>query len=155
MSIQTFRLPAGQVAAVNVVSAAIFYRLSEGGENYAAVEIAAAGSASVGPFAEARAYAIDSELEASVVIGAPDPQVLTAPDINGGSADALASLSLANDVLFLSGEGAPVDYTDGDPAATGEGVAGPGSEYVNRTNGKHYYNGGTKAEPLWKLVTSA
>jgi len=57
--------------------------------------------------------------------------------------------------MVLSGSGAPVDYTDGDPAATGEGVAGPGSIYLRTSNGKMYLNGGTKAEPLWKLVTSA
>ena len=59
------------------------------------------------------------------------------------------------DVLFFSGAGAPVDYTDGDPPATGEGTAAIGSIYVNETNGKQYQNGGTKAQPVWKLVTSA
>lgn len=61
----------------------------------------------------------------------------------------------AADVLWISGAGAPVDYTDGDPAATGEGTAAIGSIYSDVTNGKLYVNGGTKAEPLWKIVTSA
>jgi hypothetical protein len=61
----------------------------------------------------------------------------------------------AADLFWLAGAGAPVDYTDGDPAATGEGTAGIGSLYTNTTNGKLYVNGGTKAQPIWKLVTSA
>ncbi len=59
------------------------------------------------------------------------------------------------DFVIAHGAGAPVDYTDGTPPATGEGVYGIGSIYVNTTNGKQYQNGGTKAQPVWKLVTSA
>jgi len=62
---------------------------------------------------------------------------------------------LADDVLVMSGAGAPVDYTDGDPVATGEGTASIGSVYSDVTNGKLYVNGGTKAQPVWKIVTSA
>lgn len=62
---------------------------------------------------------------------------------------------LGSDVLDLVGAGAPVDYTDGDPAATGEGTAGPGSRYTDVTGANLYINGGTKAEPVWKLVTRA
>lgn len=61
----------------------------------------------------------------------------------------------AADQLWLTGSGVPVDYTDGDPAATGEATAGKGSLYTDYTNGKLYINGGTKAQPVWKLVTSA
>lgn len=64
-------------------------------------------------------------------------------------------IASANDVIRLEGDGVPVDYTDGDPAATGEGIAGKGSTYIDYTNGKLYINGGTKAEPVWKIVTSA
>lgn len=59
------------------------------------------------------------------------------------------------DVYFINGAGVPVDYTDGSPPATGEGVTGIGSLYTDITNGKLYINGGTKAQPVWKLVTSA
>jgi hypothetical protein len=38
---------------------------------------------------------------------------------------------------------------------TGAGWAGPGSECTDTTNMKLYLNGGTKASPVWKLVTSA
>lgn len=64
-------------------------------------------------------------------------------------------IRVATDRLDLEGAGAPVDYTDGSPPATGEGIAGIGSSYVDITAGKMYLNGGTKAQPIWKLVTSA
>lgn len=37
----------------------------------------------------------------------------------------------------------------------GEAVAGIGSRYTDYTNGKLYINGGTKAVPVWNIVTSA
>lgn len=62
---------------------------------------------------------------------------------------------LNGDVRFYAGAGVPVDYTDGTPPATGEAEAGIGSLYADVTNGKLYINGGTKAQPLWKIITSA
>lgn len=62
---------------------------------------------------------------------------------------------IAGDVRIYVTAGAPVDYTDGDPAATGQGEAGIGSLCVRADTGKWYTNGGTKAQPLWKLITSA
>jgi len=77
----------------------------------------------------------------------------------GGTADAatatalLPGQSMANDVMELQGTGAPVDGTSG----TGAGQAGIGSRYINLTTGDHYFNAGagTKASPVWKLVTRA
>lgn len=79
------------------------------------------------------------------------------------AAEALAAAEAADftiigtigDLCEIIGAGVPVDYTDGTPPATGEGVAGPGSRYTDITNAKLYLNGGTKAQPLWKNVTSA
>lgn len=51
--------------------------------------------------------------------------------------------------LTLSGAGAPVDYTDGDPVATGEGYAPAGSTYADTETGDLYVNTGTTAEPTW------
>jgi hypothetical protein len=51
--------------------------------------------------------------------------------------------------LHLYGAGAPVDYTDGDPEATGEGTAPKGALYSDTTTGLVYRNSGTQAEPLW------
>jgi hypothetical protein len=55
-------------------------------------------------------------------------------------------------LVWLSGAGAPVDYTDGDPVATGDGVAGKGSLYSDVTAGALYINKGTAAEPSWKQL---
>lgn len=66
-----------------------------------------------------------------------------------------ATVRSASEVCIIDGAGVPVDYTDGDPVATGEGYAEIGSLYIDRTNGKLYINGGTKAQPVWKIVTSA
>ena len=51
--------------------------------------------------------------------------------------------------LHLYGSGAPVDYTDGSPPATGEGTAYPGALYTDTTNANVYRNSGTRAEPAW------
>lgn len=67
----------------------------------------------------------------------------------------LAAHKASQPTQEFAGDGAPVDYTDGDPPATGEGVAEIGARYTDYTNGKLYLNGGTKAQPIWKLVTSA
>lgn len=74
-------------------------------------------------------------------------------------ADSLAAnyeAVMTNDVKELIGEGAPVDYAAGPPVVgTGVATAGPGSRYTDITNAKLYINGGTKAQPVWKIVTSA
>jgi len=163
MSIHTASLPAGQVLTVTAVFAAIFYALTDSGPG-TPVAIAAGDSYSVGPFGTSKVYATDSERPPTIAYSTPDPlsdadtlvsPVLTTPDINGGTADALTSLSMANDVLFLRTAGVPVDYTDGSPPATGEATAGIGSLCFDYTNGNLYINGGTKAQPVWKLVTRA
>lgn len=76
-------------------------------------------------------------------------------DANSASIFTSTGLVVSGDTRMYSGAGAPVDYTDGTPPATGEAEAGIGSIYVDTTNGKLYVNGGTKAQPIWKLVTSA
>jgi hypothetical protein len=62
---------------------------------------------------------------------------------------AKADLRLSYEVCILSGAGAPVDYTDGDPPATGQGYAGPGSLYIDRVGFDIWMNDGTSAEPTW------
>lgn len=62
-----------------------------------------------------------------------------------------ADVRLSYEVCVLNGAGAPTDGA----AGTGAGFAEKGSLYLDRTNGKAYINGGTKASPTWKLVTSA
>lgn len=54
--------------------------------------------------------------------------------------------------LYVYGSGAPVDYTDGSPPATGEGTAYPGAIYTDIANGNVYRNSGTRAEPAWTQI---
>lgn len=56
-------------------------------------------------------------------------------------------LAIDNSVFFLSGTGAPVDGVNG----TGAGVTGPGSLYINISNGDHFRNTNTQASPTWTL----
>jgi hypothetical protein len=58
-------------------------------------------------------------------------------------------LIMSDNVIAFEALGAPTDHV------TGRDKAGTGSLYSDRTNGKLYINGGTKALPVWKIVTSA
>ncbi|MFZ4539209.1 hypothetical protein [Propionivibrio sp.] len=60
--------------------------------------------------------------------------------------------------LHLFGSGAPVDYTDGTPLATGEGVAVPNALYSDITtngSGGLWRNSGTQAQPVWTQLADA
>ncbi len=76
---------------------------------------------------------------------------------SAGKVPHLGSTGLLSGTMTMvySGAGVPVDYTDGSPPATGEGVTLPGSLYIDVTNKKMYINGGTQAQPIWKIFTSA
>ena len=56
------------------------------------------------------------------------------------------------DIYIASTASTPVDYTDGDPPATGEGVYGKGSLVVALDTGVWYRNSGTQAEPLYTAL---
>lgn len=60
-----------------------------------------------------------------------------------------APVRLDNDVVVMTGAGAPVDGT------TGDNYAGPGSLYVDITGANLYVQAGTISSPVWKLVTRA
>jgi hypothetical protein len=62
---------------------------------------------------------------------------------------------MSDETCIITTAGAPVDYTDGDPPATGQGFAGVGSLCVDTTNAALYINTGTKAEPAWTAFTQA
>lgn len=55
----------------------------------------------------------------------------------------------------LYGAREPVDYTDGTPPATGEGVAPAGALYSDTTTGFVYRNSGSQAEPIWTKLADA
>lgn len=56
---------------------------------------------------------------------------------------------LVGKALIFTGAGVPVDGT------TGAGKAGPGSLYLDQTNGGAYINAGTKASPIWHYLDAA
>lgn len=54
-----------------------------------------------------------------------------------------------NNVVWLEGDGVPVDGT------TGDNFAGKGSRYTDYTNGEEYINTGTITDSVWKKLTHA
>lgn len=69
----------------------------------------------------------------------------------GASLFKFACIDPENAVWLFTSSGALTDGTSGD----GAGWAGPGSLAIRLDTGKLYINGGTKAAPAYKLVTSA
>jgi hypothetical protein len=69
----------------------------------------------------------------------------------GGTTSTVNALSS----LHLYGAGAPVNYTDGDPVATGENTAPKGALYSDTTNGFVYRNSGTQPQPTWTKLGDA
>lgn len=55
-----------------------------------------------------------------------------------------------HDVGINEGDGAPTNGASG----TGQGVYGPGSMYIDRTNGIVYINTNTKASPTWTVLVA-
>lgn len=78
---------------------------------------------------------------------------LAGPAHNGFSILAYlkAALRLDNNVVVMTGTGAP---TDGG-AGTGLNFAGPGSLFTNITAGNIYIQTGLISSPVWKLITRA
>lgn len=76
----------------------------------------------------------------TLTFAATGPQPLVAVDMNAltGTAPTIANA-----------------LTTAGVAGTGGGQAGIGARYTDTTAGKLYVNGGTKAKPAWKIVTSA
>lgn len=60
-----------------------------------------------------------------------------------------ANIRMENDVVVMTGAGAPSDGT------TGDNFAGPGSMYVDITGANLYIQTGLITSPVWKLVTRA
>lgn len=59
--------------------------------------------------------------------------------------------SIEYDIVDLWGTGAPTSGGSG----TGVNVAGPGSTYINKSNGVKYFNSNTAASPTWQTIGSA
>jgi hypothetical protein len=144
----------------------------DNGLTFTAVAFGASGNAI------AVAY-VDPETEdagLAVVVSGDDIVVSLATDENGAitstAADVLAAVEASTAasalVTVAIDAGDTGDGDDGsgvvtavaadnlaDGAGVGVGIAGPGSRYTDVTNAKLYINGGTAAEPDWKIVTSA
>ena len=60
-----------------------------------------------------------------------------------------AEIRVSNDVVVMTGSGAPTDGT------TGDNFAGPGSMYVDISGANLYIQTGLITSPVWKLVTRA
>lgn len=75
--------------------------------------------------------------------------------IGAATFGAMTSTVNALGSLHLYGAGAPVDYTDGTPPATGENVAPKGAIYSDTTNGFVYRNSGSQAQPTWTKLGDA
>ena len=60
-----------------------------------------------------------------------------------------AEIRVSNDVVVMTGAGAPTDGT------TGDNFAGPGSMYVDISGANLYIQTGLITSPVWKLVTRA
>lgn len=157
---ETVTLPAGHTLAVtaDAVSSGNVYPFAQRvGDTSGVSAVAASTTVTLGPFATVKRYQIVADQGSLTHVIAPVDYPTLAE-----AAAAAAALYVPvgtgvtiGDIKIYAAAGAPVDYTDGDPVATGEGEAGIGSLYINTTNGKHYVQGGTKAQPVWKLVTSA
>lgn len=68
--------------------------------------------------------------------------MITAP----GNFQAMLNDLVNNGIFIVVDAGAPTNGT------TGANLCGPGSLYVNKTNGKWYTNTNTLASPTWTVV---
>lgn len=163
---QTVTLPAGHqlsVVADALSSGRLFPFVMCVGDTPGLVAVAASATVLVGPFATDKRYQVEALAGFLTYTAAP----VDFPTATEAAATALAAAAAAallahvpvsgtvGDVKEYIGAGAPVDYTDGTPPATGEGVAGIGSRYTNITLGTLYINTGTKAQPLWTQLAPA
>lgn len=162
----TITLPPGQTLTVtaDAVSSGNVWPFAERlGDTAGGSAVAASATVTLGPFATVKRYQVEAVsgnlTYSTAAVDFPTAAEAAATALAAAAAAALLAhvpvSGTVGDVKDYIGAGAPVDYTDGTPPATGEGVAGIGSRYTDTTAGKLYINGGTKAQPLWKIVTSA
>lgn len=152
---QTLFLAAGEVLSLDVASDAVgtITRLADsaGEEPYSPVAIAGA-DLSFGPYSGPRRYTAELSVGSlSYSFAAADP----ANKADTSDFEALQVIVNTQAGLHLYGAGAPVDYTDGDPVATGQGTSPKGALYSDTTGGLVYRNSGTQAQPIWTALGDA
>jgi hypothetical protein len=101
----------------------------------AAVSVPSNSAITVGPRGDVSRWLIDSVLGPGV-------------SVTQNAASAVPDFGAPLDLMHMYGAGAP-------SAATGANQAAIGSLYTDTTNAKLYIQGGTKAVPSWRIVTSA
>jgi hypothetical protein len=141
---QTFQLAAGETLSITTDSASVcrYGQLIApvGGAvgeqpSGAPISVPVSSTITVGPRADVSRWLVDQVLGPGVVV--VQNAAASVPDVG-------APL----DLMHMYGAGAP-------SAATGANQAQTASLYTDTTNAKLYIQGGTKAVPAWKLVTSA
>lgn len=148
----TIRIPIGQRLTVTPSGGGIATVTMVGESLDPQTPVVVSGSASIfGPYNAVQVAAVVCSADTiTTVVALPDPS-LAATDVEVAAAIAASEASTAAILAanLISGAGVPTN------TVTGAGVSEIGSLYLDRTNGKAYINGGTKAVPVWKLITSA
>lgn len=105
-------------------------------------------AATVGPLSQIPTPTLDDEgTYLAVVNGVP-----TWASVSTILTQVVGAVNLGGDVYVVTTDETPVDYTDGTPPATGEGVYGTGTLLIFTDDGTVYRNSGTKAQPAWTLL---
>jgi hypothetical protein len=99
------------------------------------ISVPVSSAITVGPRGDVSRWLIDQVLGPSV-------------SVTQNTASAVPDSGAPPDIVHLYNAGVPT-------AATGANSAAPGSLCTDITNFKLYINGGTKAVPSWRIVTSA
>lgn len=150
----TVTLPAGQTLTVvaDAASSGRLFPFSERvGDTAGLSAVAASATVTLGPFANAAKYLIET-ISGVLTYSMATVDFPTATEVLAAAVALIIPVSgTIGDMVEMIGAGAPTDDV------TGATVAGIGSRYTDVTAGKLYVNSGagTKALPKWKLVTSA
>ncbi len=145
---ETLRLPVGQVLSLTVNGTGSLVRLTVPASNEPYSPVPLTADVSFGPYAEERSYRLECVTGSiSYAFSAADPALLATV------ASVANAVAVAGMIYYDAG--APVDYTDGTPPATGEGTAVKGALYIDTINGFVYRNSGTQAHPAWTKLADA
>jgi hypothetical protein len=159
----TVSLATGEAGAITSTAAEVKAAVEAHGEANSLVTVAidasdsGAGDDGSGIVTAIAATALENGAGTGIGVALPGALLL---DITGGKqyrnvGTQAAPAWVSPDDLHLYGAGAPVDYTDGSPPATGEGTAYPGALYSDITNANVYRNDGSRAEPVWVQLGDA
>ena len=139
---QTYQLQPGETLSITTDAASIcrYGQLIPGGAvgeqpSLSPISVPVSSAITVGPRGDVSRWLIDSVVGPGVTV-------------TQNTASSVPDSGAPADLVHLYGAGAP-------SGTTGANQAAIGSLYTDTTNAKLYLNGGTKASPSWKIVTSA